>query len=1155
MKPSFTHLHLHSEFSLVDGVVRVPGLVKRCLELNMPAVALTDFNNVFALPKFYRAAVAAGIKPIVGAELNVTTNDIGNDNYRLVALCQNRQGFQNLSDLLTRAYRFGQRAGVAAIDEDWLTRESLHGIIILSGGLHGDLAALINVGKEDQVVQRIRGWEDLLGDRYYLELTRTGREREQLGNEVLLDAAASLGVPVVASNDVRFVDAGDFEAHEARVCVNQGRTLSDPRRSRDYSELQYLRSSEEMAEAFSDLPAALSNSVGIAERCNVELEFGVYHLPEYPVGDALNVDELLEEKARLGLKQRTAGGLIKADMNAPEVVQQYETRLTDELDVITKMGFSGYFLIVADFIEWAKAHEIPVGPGRGSGAGSLVAFVIGITELDPIEYDLLFERFLNPERVSMPDFDVDFCMDRRDEVIDYVAGRYGRDRVAQIITHGTMAAKAVLRDVGRVLGFPYGFVDQLAKLVPFDPQMTLTRALDEEPALKTRYEQEEDVKAIIDLALQLEGLARNAGRHAGGVVIAPNALTEYMPLYCEQGSDSAVTQFDMGDVESIGLVKFDFLGLRTLTIIDWAVRDINVAIASNGGEPIDIPRVALDDKDTFRLVQNAQTTAVFQLESRGMKELIKRLKPDSFEDLVALVALFRPGPLQSGMVDDFIDRKHGKAQIKYPHDALEPILKPTYGVILYQEQVMQIAQFLAGYTLGAADLLRRAMGKKKPEEMAKQREIFVTGAGDNGVSESDSAFIFDLMEKFAGYGFNKSHSAAYALVAYQTAWLKTHYPAAFMAAVLSADMDSTDKVVRLIEECRLIGIKILSPDINACNYRFSVADDATVHYGLGAVKGLGAAAISSMVVERGAHGSYIGLMDLCSRNSENKLNRRALEALIKAGALDCFGHARPNLMAGLDSALQVADQQLKAATSGQSDFFGLEADTDSGGTEALQIPDNIPQWSDDERLRYEKETLGLYLTGHPIDRYREELDGFVSCTLADLKSGKRRVAGLIMGVRVIKTRRGQIAILAIDDKTARAEVTVFRDLFEQNMERLVVDQMVVIEGSCEVDDFTGEYSLQAERILGLDEARNTFADAVVLNVDPGFLGNGFVEHLQAMINGHRRGACPVAIEYQTAQSRARIRLGEDWNVQLDDKLLEGLREYVGTKQVHVEYSG
>ncbi len=1156
IEPRFVHLHLHSEFSLVDGIVRIPRLVARVAELGMPAVALTDQSNVFALPKFYRAALAAGVKPITGAELTVASEGEGPERYRVVALCQNEAGYRNLGQLLTRAYRFGQRGGLALVDERWLDPASLEGLIVLSGGLAGDLGCLVADGRETLLEKRLQRWLELLGDRYFIEVTRTGREREGRYLDAVLRAAESVDAPLVASNDVRFLGADEFDAHEARVCINQGRALADPRRPHDYSAQQYLRTEDEMCTLFADLPGALANSVNIAVRCNLELEFGTYHLPEYPVGEDLGVDAVLREKTRIGLEQRVSSGVVRRDLADADNRALYQQRLDTELEVITSMGFSGYFLIVADFIEWAKQHDIPVGPGRGSGAGSLAAFALGITELDPIEYGLLFERFLNPERVSMPDFDIDFCMDRRDEVIEYVATRYGRDKVAQIITFGTMAAKAVLRDVGRVLGFPYGFVDQLAKLVPFDPQMTLTRALGEEPALKQRYDDEEDVRSIIDLALQLEGLARNAGRHAGGVVIAPRTLTDFMPLYCEQGSEGLVTQFDMGDVESIGLVKFDFLGLRTLTIIDWAVRDINRVREASGEAPLDMLKIPLDDAATFALVQSARTTAVFQLESRGMKELIKRLRPDSFEDMVALVALFRPGPLQSGMVDDFIDRKHGKAVVKYPHPALEPILKPTYGVILYQEQVMQIARVLAGYTLGAADLLRRAMGKKKPEEMAKQREIFVSGAGENGIAEAEASFIFDLMEKFAGYGFNKSHSAAYALVAYQTAWLKTHYRAAFMAAVLSADMDSTDKVVRLIEECRVLGLTVAPPDVNQCAFRFSVADDETIRYGLGAVKGLGEGVISAMAAEREANGPYRDLVDLCKRNADRRLNRRALEAMIKAGALDCFGQSRPMLMAALERVLQVTEQHVRAQASGQSDLFGLATAAETPDEDPvldIEAMTQVREWSTEELLACEKETLGLYLSGHPIDRYRAELESFASCSLADLKPGRKRIGGLLIGVRVIKTRRGRMAVATLDDQTARVEVTAYREVFERCMDRLVADQIVVVEGRCDIDEFSGDYSLQCEDVMTLDEARNRLARALVLNVGEKQLGNGFLQTLQEVIGNHRDGACPVAIEYARQSSRARLRLGDDWRVQVNDSLLEGLRQYLGEQSVNIEY--
>ena len=1153
--PRFIHLHVHSEYSLVDGLVRIPQLVHRCVEFGMPAVAVTDQNNVFALAKFYKAARVAGIKSIAGAELWIASPDSSLPRFKLVLLCQNAAGYRNLSRLMTRSYRFGQRGGFVAADETWLMPETVVGLIALSAGISGDLGQLVSDGKTDVLARRMEHWREIFGDRYYVELTRTGREREERYNDTLLNCVQASEMPVVATNDVRYIERDEFDAHEARVCIHEGRALADPRRPKEYTPEQYFRSADEMCNLFSDVPEALANSVNIAIRCNFELELDNYHLPEYPVSDEVAIDELLREKTSIGLEQRIVSGAIKKTGGNGSTQQAYRMRLEHELDVITKMGFAGYFLIVADFIEWAKQHRIPVGPGRGSGAGSLAAFALGITELDPIEYDLLFERFLNPERVSMPDFDIDFGMDRRDEVIEYVASRYGRDKVAQIITHGTMAAKAVVRDVGRVLGFPYGFVDKLAKLIPFDLQMTLTRALDEEPILKQRYEDDDDVRSIIELALKLEGLSRNAGKHAGGVVIAPTPLTDYMPLYCEPGNETLVTQFDMGDVESIGLVKFDFLGLRTLTIIDWAIKDINQRRAADNESAIDIGQIPLNDSTTFKLVQSARTTAVFQLESRGMKELIKRLHPDSFEDMIALVALFRPGPLQSGMVDDFIDRKHGRAAVRYPDPALEPVLKPTYGVILYQEQVMEIARVLAGYTLGAADLLRRAMGKKKPEEMAQQREIFVKGAGQNRIAENDATFIFDLMEKFAGYGFNKSHSAAYALVAYQTAWLKAHYPAAFMAAVLSADMDTTDKVVRLIEECRLLGIEVVAPDINLCNFRFSVADGHTIRYGLGAVKGLGEAAINTIVEERDQRGHYQDLVDLCKRNCEKRINRRALEALIKAGALDCFGQSRPVMMAAVDRVMQITEQHFKAAVSGQSDFFGLETDDSEQAVEQKLNPDeaaHVREWSTDELLACEKETLGLYLSGHPIDRYAAELSAFASCTLAELMPGRKRVAGLIMAVRTIKTRRGRMAVVTLDDKTARIEITVYREVFEQHLDQLVADQIVVIEGNCDNDEFTGEHSIEAEKIMTIEDARNRLARALVLSVSEAELGNGFVATLESLI-ATSNGRCPIAIEYLRPEGRARLRLGEKWRVNATDTLIDGLKEQLGERQVVIEY--
>ena len=812
--------------------------MQQCAAQKMPAVALTDQGNLFGMVKFYRQALKAGIKPIIGVDLKLADHDDIDRPSHLVLLCQNRQGYRKLTALLSRTFLDGQHRGVPMAEREWLTRESCEGLIALSGAMHGDVGRALVSHHYDVAEKRLGRWLKIFDDRFYLELVRTGKSGESDYVDSALGLASNMGVPVVASNDVRFLEARDFESHEARVCIQQGRTLSDPDRPRLYSENQYLKNPVEMASLFDDVPEALTNSREIAKRCNLDLRLGESFLPEFPVPEGLTTDEFLRSESESGLAAALERIFLKHETKTTDqadVATPYQERLASELAVICDMGFAGYFLIVADFIRWAKEHRIPVGPGRGSGAGSLVAWVLGITDLDPLEHDLLFERFLNPERVSMPDFDIDFCMEGRDRVIEYVAEKYGRDRVSQIITYGTMAARAVIRDAGRVLGHPYGFVDRIAKQVPFEIGITLDKALEQEEELASMYSEDEEVRATIDLAQSLEGLVRNAGKHAGGVVIAPNKLTDFTPLYCEEGGENIVTQLDKDDVEAVGLVKFDFLGLKTLTIIDWAVAIIN---AEQADLQLDITNIPMNDAKTFEMLRQGSTTAVFQLESRGMHDLVTRMQPDHFEDLVALVALFRPGPLQSGMVDDFISRRHdaSNSNIDYLHPDLTTVLGETYGVILYQEQVMQIAQILAGYTLGGADLLRRAMGKKKPEEMAKQREVFVNGAMKRGVADFTATRIFDLMEKFAGYGFNKSHSAAYALLAYQTAYLKAHYPAAFTAAVMSADMDNTDRLVTIKDDCRRIGLELKAPDINKSHYQFTVAGERLILYGLGAIR-------------------------------------------------------------------------------------------------------------------------------------------------------------------------------------------------------------------------------------------------------------------------------------------------------------------------------
>jgi DNA polymerase III subunit alpha len=1147
---SFVHLRVHSEFSLADGIVRLPDLAAAAAAANMPAVALTDLANLFGVAKFYRATVAAGIKPLIGADVWIARPSDPHKPLRLTLLCQNQSGYENLARLLTRAYREGQQSGRPCLARAWLPG-AIDGLIALSGAHEGEIGAALLAGNRSAASAIAQEYAQWFGDRLYVELQRIGQPRQEEYNHAAVDFAVAAGLPVAATNPVMFLRREEFEAHEVRVCIQDGRVLTDSRRPRRHTAQQYFRPAVEMQELFADVPEALANTVEIARRCNYRIEFGHYYLPKFEAAGAAageDIDDVLRTQSRAGLDRRLA--LIPEAERAAQA-ERYHARLALELGVILKMGFAGYFLIVADFIQWAKQNGIPVGPGRGSGAGSLAAYALGITELDPIKYDLLFERFLNPERVSLPDFDIDFCMERRDEVIDYVTRRYGADKVAQIITHGTMAARAVVRDVGRVLSHPYGFCDKIAKLIPFEIGMTLERALEIEPLLKERYDKEEDVRALLDTAKMLEGLARNAGKHAGGVVIAPRDLTDFMPLYCEQGGHQAVTQFDMEDLEKLGLVKFDFLGLRTLTIIDKAVKRINRGREQASEPPLAIDQLPIDDAATYALLKTCKTTALFQLESRGMKDLINRLRPDKFEEVIALVALFRPGPLQSGMVDDYIDRKHGRTPVKYPHPSLEPILKPTYGVILYQEQVMQIAQVLSGYTLGAADLLRRAMGKKKPEEMAQQREAFVNGARARGVAERLATQIFDLIEKFAGYGFNRSHSAAYALIAYQTAWLKAHYPAAFMAAVLSSDMDHTDKVVTMIAECRDMKLKVLPPDINRCEYEFVPVDESAILYGLGAIKGLGASAIDAMLQARAAGGPFADLFDLCKRIDMRRVSRRVLESLIKAGALDGLGAHRAALMASLTRALAEGDRHAFDSAAGQSDLFGQTVVAPSAPRY-----EETPEWSEEQRLDGEKETLGLYLTGHPIARFAEELSHMISAPIAELRPTRDRalvVAGLVVGMRTMQTRRGdRMAFITLDDRTARLELAVFSELFERHRDLLVKDTLLVVRGHVAVDEYTGGFKMAAEEIYNIDQARAVFGSRVVIDVDATTAANGFMEELKQIL-GPSQGPCPVWVRYRGEAAEAELVLGERWKVSPSRAVLERLGRLAGERNVQLEY--
>jgi DNA polymerase-3 subunit alpha len=1179
MTEPFVHLHLHTEFSIVDGTVRIPALFDQCVREQMPAVALTDQGNLFALIKFYRQALARGVKPVIGVDLKLKDPDEAERPFGLVLLCQNLAGYRNLTRLITRTFLEGQHRGVPLAEYAWLSRETCEGLIALSGGVAGDIGRAIVAGHEGLAAERLRHWQEIFGDRFYIELTRTGRSAEEDYVQQAISLAAETGTPVIATNDVRFLLADDFSAHEARVCIQEGRSLGDPDRPRRYSEHQYFKSSSEMQNLFEDIPEAITNSLEIAKRCSLELELDQTYLPAFPVPDAHTTEEYLEAESKRGLEKFLQKKFAKdsvADDKRDYVAAPYRSRLDNELAVICDMGFAGYFLIVADFIRWAKEQHIPVGPGRGSGAGSLVAYVLSITDVDPLEYDLLFERFLNPERVSMPDFDIDFCMDGRDRVIDYVAEMYGRDRVSQIITYGTMAAKAVIRDAGRVLGHPYGFVDRIAKQVPFEVGMTLDKALEQEDELARMYQEDEEVRAIIDLAKSLEGLARNAGKHAGGVVIAPDRLTDFTPLYCEEGGANVVTQLDKDDVEAAGLVKFDFLGLKTLTIIDWAVQIVN---SRDPDKNLDISEIPMQDTKTFELLRACKTRAVFQLESRGMRELIKRMQPEHFDDLVALVALFRPGPLQSKMVDDFFSRKHdvSSREIDYLHPDLRSVLKPTYGVILYQEQVMQIAQVLAGYTLGGADLLRRAMGKKKPEEMAKQREVFVNGATERGVAEFTATRIFDLMEKFAGYGFNKSHSVAYALLAYQTAYLKAHYPAAFMAAVMSADLDHTDRLVMINDDCRKLGLNLLPPDVNKSAYQFSVADDESIVYGLGAIKGIGRSAVDAVVAEREQNGRYSNITEFCRRIDLEKVNRRALEAMIKSGAMDSFDVTRRSLMDELPEALKSADQEARANAAGQDDMFGIIVAPPAAETalqaDAPQVAESdrakseLAEWNDRELLANEKEALGLYLTGHPFDTVRRDAMHLVDGGLAEIfsepppvtSSGERNyaqqrrevtVAGLIMDIR----KRGNRVTVVLDDDTGRLEASLTSDSFQEFRHLLSKDEIVVVTGTMRYDDFIRGWQVKASKVVHIDRVIEMNAKSMILSLEPNGQGQRLLNRLHDVLLPYREGNCDVAVQYVGSDAAARLDLGPEWTVRPSRELRDKLADLLGQNSVRLLYA-
>ncbi|WWO99233.1 MAG: DNA polymerase III subunit alpha [Candidatus Dasytiphilus stammeri] len=1160
-QPLFIHLRVHSDYSIRYGLAKPKDLVKKIAELNMPSMALTDFSNFFGLLKFYLSAQNIGIKPIIGSEFYLVNNLLDNDFNQITALASNNQGYRNLTLLISRSYQCGSSLEGPTILKEWLV-EFAEGLILLSGGRLGDIGKNLLRGNDALVLQNLNFYRKYFPDRYYLELIRTGRSNEENYLQAAISLSKTANIPVVATNDVYFIHAEDFEAHEIRLAIHEGCTLNNSKNLIKYSPQQYLRSEQEMCSLFKDIPEALENSVEIAKRCNVTIAMGEYFLPQFPTG-TISTKDYLVQQASQGLEKRLEFLFPNKKIREKKRVG-YDDRLQMELKIINQMGFSGYFLIVMEFIQWAKQNGVPVGPGRGSGAGSLVAYALNITDLDPIEFDLIFERFLNPQRISLPDFDIDFCMEKRDQVIEHVAEKYGRDAVSQIITFGTMTAKSVIRDVGRVLDYPYSFVDRIAKLIPSNIGITLNKALNKVPKLTEIYNSNEEVKVLINMAQQLEGVIRNASKHAGGVVIAPTKITDFAPLYYDENSHHPVTQFDKNDVEYVGLVKFDFLGLKTLTIINWTLEMINQKCSQQGESLLDITRIPLDDSKSFAMLQQAETTAIFQLESNGMKKLIKKLRPDCFEDIIALIALFRPGPLQSGMVENFINRKHGKEKISYPdskwqHSLLKPILEPTYGIILYQEQVMQIAQVLAGYTLGEADILRRAMGKKKLQDMIQQRSVFRLGAEKNGINSTLAIKIFNLLEKFAGYGFNKSHSAAYALLSYQTLWLKTHYPAQFLAAAMNADLDNQDKIITLLEVSKSLDIQILPPTINTGRYKFYVNDDNQIVYGLGAIKGIGKAQIETILKIRQTGGNFIDIFDFCARTKMKKIHRKVIEKLIFSGACDALGPHRAAMIEVLEDALKVANQY-KETHHGQREILGIISEK-SPKLEELYV--RTPPWQPLVLLAKERETLGLYLTDHPINQYVKEIEHYTTSIMQIkqvkfCKIGKIiQIAGLVVNTRIIATKFGQreIGICRLDDDTSKIDVILLNNVFDKYKNLLEINKILIVTGQIKLDNFSNNFQIIANKLIDINEYRTKYVRNLAIILTSKHITTQILNKLHDCLKQYC-GLIPVHIYYQN--DVAKVMLGGNssinWRISISDSLLNDLRALLGTEHVNLEFN-
>jgi DNA polymerase-3 subunit alpha len=1161
--PAFVHLRVHSEYSIVDGLVRIDDLVGAAAKDKQAALAVTDLANMFGMVKFYKAARGKGIKPVVGVDVWITNDDNREKPSRLMLFAKNRMGYLQLCELLSQAWLTNQYKGRAEIRTEWLAEltaktyallpgdSPANGLIVLSGAHFGDVGQAIENGNPALAEKNAEKWARIFPGHFYIEIQRAGQANQETQVRHAVALAAKLGLPVVATHPVQFISKDEFIAHEARTCIAEGEMLANNKRVRRFNEQMRFLSQAEMRELFHDLPAALQNSVEIAKRCNLTLTLGKPQLPNFPT-PGMTIDDFLRAETRKGLEERLEQlypDPVKREQQRP----RYEERLEFENNTIINMKFPGYFLIVAEFIQWGKNNDVPIGPGRGSGAGSLVAYALKITDLDPLKYNLLFERFLNPERVSMPDFDIDFCQEKRDLVIQHVKDLYGRDAVSQIATFGTMAAKGAIRDVGRVMDFGYNFCDGVSKLIPFKPgkPVSIAEAIEEEPMLKERQQNEEEVAQLLDLAQQVEGITRNIGMHAGGVLIAPGKLTDFCPLYTQGGDGGVVSQYDKDDVEAVGLVKFDFLGLTTLTILDRAVRYIKALDPKEAD--FDLAKLPLNDRPSYDLLTKAKTVAVFQLESRGMQGMLKDARPDRFEDIIALVALYRPGPMD--LIPDFCKRKHGE-KFDYPDPRTESILSETYGIMVYQEQVMQMAQIVGGYSLGGADMLRRAMGKKKAEEMAEHREIFRAGAAKDGLSAQKADEIFDLMEKFAGYGFNKSHAAAYALLSYHTAYLKAHHPAAFMAANMSLAMEDTEKVKILVEDSiDICGLTILPPDINKSDFRFmpdgpppSVTGKKVtqIRYGLGACKGAGQNAIEAIIAARTAGGPFTSLFDFCKRVDKKQINRRTIESLIRAGAFDCLNIDRAILLASVSFAMECADQEAKAAN--QVSLFGGD------DSDLVAPPEYVKAapFTDRQKLAEEKIALGFYLSGHMFDSFAPEARRFARTKLSELEPSRepRMLCGVITGIRPQMTQRGKILIVTLDDKTAVVEVTVYSEVFEENKRMFKDDEFLAVVGKVSEDRFSGGLRISAEKVFDIVTARVNYGKqlgmALPTTVD--------VRKVAEVLAPHRHAdGLPVSARITPQGVSCVLQLGEGWRVAPSDELQLALQQVLGAKEVAIEY--